>query len=93
MNYTDKVIKEINKMRRIARECIHHSLERWLNLAYKLDYIALFEKERTDALIRKLDLRKHGLAYEFTEANYKTVARMREIMSNTVLPTTKNANT
>ena len=84
MNYTAESICEINKIEKITLSKMKCDPRRWLDIAFKLDYITLKEKETIFALLQKFYSNKTNVA--FCKTNYNALKRMGEIVSNTVLP-------
>ena len=75
MNYTNESIREIAE------------IERWLDIAFKLDYITLKEKDEVVMLLRRLrESRITKTEVSFCKTNYNVLKRMREITSNTIIP-------
>ena len=84
MNIKEKTINEIANMKEIAFARFGWTLERWLDVAYKLDYITLLEKEMViDAMLKTN-------SDDSYEKNYSAILEMRKILSNTYFP---HANT
>ena len=87
MNYTNESILEITKMDKITRARAKCNIERWLDIAFKLDYITLKEKDAVVKLLRRLrESRIAKTEVSFCKTNYFVLKRMREIAGNTVIP-------
>lgn len=87
MNYTNESIREIAEIEKITKGRSECNIERWLDIAFKLDYITLKEKDAVVKLLRRLresELAK--TAVSFCKTNYNVLKRMREIISNTIIP-------
>jgi hypothetical protein len=88
MNYTSESIREIAEIKRITLDRSKCNIERWLDIAFKLDYITLKEKDSVVMLLRRLrESRITKKEVSFCKTNYNVLKRMREIISNTVIPT------
>lgn len=87
MNYTNESIYEIDEMKKIILDRSKCNIERWLDIAFKLDYITLMEKDAVVRLLRRL--RESQIAkteVSFCKTNYYVLKRMREIINNTIIP-------
>ena len=87
MNYTNESIRERAEIEKITLDRSECNIERWLDIAFKLDYITLKEKEAVVMLLRRLhESRITKAEVSFCKTNYNVLKRMREITSNTVIP-------
>lgn len=87
MNYTNESIREIAEIEKITLDRSECNIERWLDIAFKLDYITLKEKDEVVMLLRRL--RESQIAkteVSFCKTNYNVLKRMREITGNTIIP-------
>ena len=87
MNFSIQAIEEINKIEKAAAEKMNCTAERWLDIAYGLDYISFFEKENISALIKKYnECKAQNIDPHFSKKNAKDLFDMREIVVNTIFP-------
>ena len=87
MNFTSESVREILEIEKIARERINCDAERWLDIACKLDYITIKEKDNIVSLIRRFRLSNLRNALpRFGKKNHLDLIRMREIATNTRFP-------
>ena len=87
MNFSKKAIQKSSEMESIAKSKMNCTAEHWLDVAFKLDYISLKEKEKIVSLIRKLTLYSGSDELpEFRQTDYYNLNRMGEIMLKTTLP-------
>lgn len=84
MNNKERLFNESNKFQMIAKKNICGTAEKWLNIAYKLDYISLSCKEKIDALLRKKDEMQRFHANHFiSNQDIIDMMTITEIASNT----------
>jgi predicted YcjX-like family ATPase len=87
MNYTNESIREIAEIEKITLDRSECNIERWLDIAFKLDYITLKEKDAVVMLLRRLhESRITKTEVSFCKTNYNVLKRMREITGNTIIP-------
>ena len=87
MDYKALTIEEIIEIEKITEQRMNCSAEHWLDIAYKLDYISLEEKENVVSVIKKWQFSKeYNVEVDFSEKNYLDVKEMREIIFNTIIP-------
>ena len=55
MNIRERFTEEVNKFENAAQNSVNSNAQRWLNVAYKLDYISLACKEKIDRLLIKTE--------------------------------------
>ena len=87
MNYTYESMREITEIEKITMSRLKCNIERWLDIAFKLDYIMLKEKDEIITLLKRLresEITKAEVS--FCKTNYNTLKRMREMINNTVIP-------
>ena len=87
MNYTAESIREMTEMVQIVLNREEGSVEEWLDIAFKLDYITYKERDTIMSLLKKW--RNVPLAQTnvtFGKTNYQSLKRMKEIVKNTRLP-------
>lgn len=85
MDFTSEAVQEIIEIEKIAAGKMHCDAEHWLNIACKLDYISLKEKETIVSLLRKWQTSKEVCkAVTFCKKEYYALYRMKEIISHTV---------
>jgi hypothetical protein len=84
MNNQERLFYESDKFQSISQKSIGVTAERWLNIAYKLDYISLPCKEKIDALLRKQDeiLRFH-VKHLISDQDITDMMTITEIAVNT----------
>ena len=71
MDYNMKSMSEIIEIKQIVSDRMNCSAERWLDIAFKLDYITLSEKEKISELVVKYeDVVCHKIRYKFFKKNY-----------------------
>ena len=88
MNYTNESIREITEIKKITLDRSKCNIERWLDIAFKLDYITLKEKDEVVRLLRRLrESQITKTEVSFCKTNYYVLKRMREIIGNTIIPT------
>ena len=84
MNNEERLFCESNRFQAIAQENICATAEKWLNIAYKLDYISLSCKEKIDVLLRKKDeMQRFNIKYDVSEQDIMDMKTIAEIASNT----------
>ena len=84
MNNKERLFNESNKLQAIAQKSICGTAEKWLNIAYKLDYISLSCKEKIDALLRKKDeMQRFHVNYSISNQDVIDMMTITEIASNT----------
>ena len=87
MKIEEKLFNSINEFQHIAQERICDSAEKWLNLAYKFDYISLSCKEKIDELLKKIEeVRKFNANHTFSEQDVEDMAIIVEIAAATRFP-------
>ena len=84
MNNEQRLFYESDKFQSILQESFGVTAERWLNVAFKLDYISLSFKEKIDALLKKRDeiLRFH-VKHLITDQDITDMMTITEIAINT----------
>ena len=84
MNNKERLFNESNKFQMIAQESIGVTAEKWLNIAYKLDYISLSCKEHIDALLRTKDeMQRFHIKHSVSEQDVIDVITIAEIAAKT----------
>ena len=84
MNNEERLFYESNKFQAIAQKSISATGEKWLNIAYKLDYISLQLKEKIDALLRKKDeIQQFHINHSISDQDIMDMITITEIASNT----------
>ena len=87
MNFTNETIREMHEIKKLTEEKMNCNVQRWLDIAFKLDYITLEEKERIFSLMEKLkDCETKNTAPDFCKSNYTDLSVMKRIIKNTVFP-------
>lgn len=84
MNNEQRLFYESDKFQSISQESFGVTAERWLNVAFKLDYISLSFKEKIDALLKKRDeiLRFH-VKHLISDQDITDMMTITEIAINT----------
>lgn len=84
MDNQERLFVEANKLQDIAQKSICVTAEKWLNIAFKLDYISLTYKERIDALLKKNEeIQRFNVQYIVTDQDVKDIITITEIAANT----------
>ena len=84
MNNEERLFNESNKFQAIAQESICATAEKWLNIAYKLDYISLSSKEKIDALLKKAEeIQQFHIKHVITDQDVTEMMTITEIATNT----------
>ena len=84
MNNKERLFNESNKFQMIAKESLCVTAEKWLNIAYKLDYISLSFKEKIDALLRKKEeIQRFNVNHSISDQDIMDMIAITEIASNT----------
>ena len=84
MNNEERLFNESNKFQTIAQKSICATAEKWLNIAYKLDYISLSCKEKIDALLRKKEeIQRFNVNHSISDQDIMDMIAITEIASNT----------
>lgn len=84
MTYTDQFIFATTQFQKIAQQTIGGTAERWLNIAYKLDYISLDFKEKIDALLKRKDeMQRFNFKQSVSNQDVMDMITITEIASNT----------
>ena len=84
MNNEERLFNESNKFQAIAQKSICATAEKWLNIAYKLDYISLSCKEKIDALLRKKEeIQRFNVNHSISDQDIMDMIAITEIASNT----------
>ena len=84
MNNKERLFNESNKLQAVAQESICATAEKWLNIAYKLDYISLSCKEKIDALLRKKEeIQRFNVNHSISDQDIMDMITITEIASNT----------
>ena len=84
MNCEERFLNESNKFQAIVEKSICATADKWLNIAYKLDYISLSCKEKIDALLKKKDeLQRFNIKHSFSEQDVIDMITVSEIAANT----------
>lgn len=84
MNTKERFLSSANAFRDTCRERIGKSATRWLNVAYKLDYISLDHKERIDTLLQKEEaMRQFGAVCEVFETDVEELTEIQKIANVT----------
>ena len=87
MDYNMKSVAEILEINQIVSARMNCRADRWLDIAFKLDYITLAEKERISSLILKYsDTVRYNTHCKFCKKNYHELNRMKQIIKNTIIP-------
>lgn len=84
MNNEQRLFYESDKFQSISQESFGVTAERWLNVAFKLDYISLSFKEKIDSLLKKRDeiLRFH-VKHLISDQDITDMMTITEIAVNT----------
>lgn len=83
-NNEARFINESNRFQTIAKQKIDATAEKWLNIAYKLDYISLSCKEKIDNLLKKKDeMQRFHVKHTISEQDIMDMVTITEIASNT----------
>ena len=84
MNNEQRLFNESDKIQSISQDSFGVTAERWLNVAFKLDYISLSFKEKIDALLKKRDeiLRFH-VKHLVSDQDITDMMTITEIAINT----------
>lgn len=84
MNNQERLFIESNKFQCIAQKSICATAEKWLNIAFKLDYISLHCKERIDTLLKKADeIQRFHIQHIITDQDIVDMVTIAEIAINT----------
>lgn len=84
MTHTEQFIFATTQFQKIAQQTIGGTAERWLNIAYKLDYISLEFKEKIDVLLkRQNEMQRFALNYSVSNQDVMDMIAITEIASNT----------
>ena len=84
MNNEERLFCELNKLEIIAKESIGATAEKWLNIAYKFDYIPLSCKEKIDNLLRKKDeIERFNVKHSILDNDVEDTIAIVSIASNT----------
>ena len=70
----------------MAQRSVEGNGQRWLNIAYKLDYISLFQKERIDELLKIFhEMFDLNVRYEISSKDLDDMNEIVEVATNTKL--------
>lgn len=84
MNNQERLFIESNKFQCIAQKSICATAEKWLNIAFKLDYISLSCKEKIDALLKKTEeIQRFHIQHVITDQDIMDMMTITEIALNT----------
>ncbi len=84
MSNMERLFIESNKFQSIAQQSICATAEKWLNIAFKLDYISLSRKERIDALLKKTEeIQRFHIQHIITDQDIMDMMTITEIAANT----------
>ena len=84
MNNTERLFTESDKFQTVAQERLGVSAAKWLNIAFKLDYISLSCKEKIDNLLRKADeMKRLHVTHAVSNQDILDMMTITEIASNT----------
>lgn len=84
MAHTEQFIFATTQFQKIAQQTIGGTAERWLNIAYKLDYISLDLKEKIDALLKRKDeMQRFALKQSVSNQDIMDMIMIAEIANNT----------
>lgn len=84
MNNQERLFVESNKFQSIAQKSICATAEKWLNIAFKLDYISLSCKEKIDALLKKKEeIQRFHIQHVITDQDVKDMMTIIEVATNT----------
>ena len=84
MNNQERLFIETNKFQVIAQKSICATAERWLNIAFKLDYISLSCKEKIDELLKKKEeMQQFNIKHSVSEQDIMDMRTITEIATNT----------
>ena len=84
MTHTEQFIFATTQFQKIAQQTMGGTAERWLNIAYKLDYISLSCKEKIDALLRKKEeIQRFNVNHSISDQDIMDMIAITEIASNT----------
>ena len=76
--------EEINEFEKAALIAINNCARRWLNVAYKLDYISLSQKEKIDDLLRKhYEMSNLGVIHKICNRDVKLISDIKNIVLST----------
>ena len=77
-------IEEINEFEKATLIAINNCARRWLNVAYKLDYISLSQKEKIDDLLRKhYEMSNLGIIHEIYKSDVKLISAIKRVVLST----------
>lgn len=84
MNNQERLLIESNKLQCIAQKSICATAEKWLNIAFKLDYISLSRKEKIDTLLKKKEeIQRFHIQHVITDQDVTDMMTITEIAINT----------
>ena len=84
MDNQEQFLEAVNDFQIAAQKNNGFTAERWLNVAYKLDYISLHCKENIDALLRKRNEIQHFDAkHRISKQDIKDMVAITKIATNT----------
>ena len=84
MNNQERLIIESNKLQCISQKSICATAEKWLNIAFKLDYISLSCKEKIDVLLKKKEeIQRFHIQHIITDQDVTEMITITEIATNT----------
>ena len=77
-------IYETEKFQQTVRDTTKVSAEKWLNIAYKFDYVSLCQKEEIDLLLKKYDgLIRRNTDSAVSAEDIHAMQEIAEIAANT----------
>lgn len=77
-------IEEINEFEKATLNTINNCAKRWLNVAYKLDYITLSQKEKIDDLLRKhYEMSNLGVIHKIYKSDVKLISDIKRVVLST----------
>ena len=84
MTHTEQFIFATTQFQKIAQQTMGGTAERWLNIAYKLDYISLDLKEKIDALLKRKDeMQRFALKQSVSNQDIMDMIMIAEIAAKT----------
>ena len=84
MTTEEQLFKAVADFRDLTAARFGMAAENWLNVAYKLDYISLSQKESADAILKKCDeICRFGISHTTKKSEITAISTIAEIAGNT----------